>query len=85
MDVLPPVKEDITRTLNFDGCRLYGINLLIKQQNLSCKSCGGNISLNEMSLFGLASKFEITCQCSIKSLRNCTMLGSKNIYIYPRN
>lgn len=82
MDVLPPVEENTSRTPNFDGYRLFDVNLLITfmQQNLSCKSCGDNIVVTESSLFGLSSKFEVTCQCSAKSFRSCTMLGRrKNI------
>jgi hypothetical protein len=79
MDAVLPPKESIAREANFNGYRLMDIDILFEfiAENLICKDCGGNVSLREVKVHGLSSKFSVVCECKENNFSNCKMIGSK--------
>lgn len=61
-DILPPTDNDSVEP-NFDGYRIFDINVLKKtiEEYLCCKVCNGEVKVHELFHHGLASKFELQC------------------------
>lgn len=72
---------------DFNGYSIFDTNLLFQnlEKYLSCKTCGGNISMKEEVVCGLSTIISAECQnCKLLfSCRNSKMLGKKKKY--PRN
>lgn len=68
---------------DFNGYSIFDTNLLFQnlEKYLSCKTCGGNISMKEEVVCGLLTIISAECQnCKLLfSCRNSKMLGKKKI------
>lgn len=69
---------------SFQGYRLLDMDILVKELEmfLSCKSCGGDITFEEVLTVGLSSKYSIVCSScgEVTSFRNSQMIGTnKNV------
>lgn len=85
MDELLPPENEINQpnAPNFDGYRIVDINSFFQflKLYLCCKQCHGDISLEEVLVYGLSSKFELICKtCGNKAIRSSTLIGkTKNV------